>query len=297
MVRPKKYHEPLGVDFDEAIQLLADAERPTTTFTARPFLKWVGGKRSILPELLKRVPAEYDGYHEPFLGGGALYFALKPSEAYLSDINFHLILTYRAVRDDLDGVIRQLKIHARLHNKEYYNKARTKLFKEKDTTKLAALFIYLNKTCFNGLYRVNKSGGFNVPMGDYKEPSILDEENLKNCSRILQEADIDQQSFMHAKIVKGDFYYIDPPYHETYDGYNGGGFGDDEHKKLAEFCKKIDQKGGFFMLSNSDTPFVRELYKGYTIEVVSASRMVSCKGNQRGKTDELLIRNYPDKQS
>ncbi|MFA5001254.1 MAG: DNA adenine methylase [Candidatus Paceibacterota bacterium] len=293
--REKKYHDPLGMDFDQALNLIAGENRPSTrTIFARPFLKWVGGKRSILPELLKRMPSNFDVYHEPFMGGGALFFSVQPQEAYLSDVNFHLVLTFKAVRDDVDGVIRQLKIHERLHNKEYYLKARQKLFKEKDTTKLSALFIYLNKTCFNGLYRVNKGGGFNVPMGDYKDPNILDEENLRNASLVLKNADIEQHSFDHTKIIKGDFYYLDPPYHETYSGYDGLGFGDEEHQKLAEFCRKIDARGGFFMLSNSDTPFVRQLYKGYYIETVQASRNVSCKAHQRGKENELIIRNYND---
>lgn len=291
--RERKNHEGLGVGFDEALAAIASENRPPErTISARPFLKWVGGKRSILPELLRRMPSEYDAYHEPFMGGGALFFAVQPKEAYLSDVNFHLVLTFKAVRDDVEGLISQLKIHVRLHNKEYYLKARTKLFKEKDTTKLAALFIYLNKTCFNGLYRVNKGGGFNVPMGDYKIPNILDEDNLRAASKVLHGVDIQQHGFDHTEIHKNDFYYIDPPYHETYSGYDGSGFGDPEHIKLAQFCKKIDEKGGFFMLSNSDTPFVRDLYKGYDIETVAASRMVSCKANQRGKENELIIRNY-----
>lgn len=294
MNRQKKMHEPLDGDFAEVLTAIGNENKPETSFTAKPFLKWVGGKRSILPELLKRMPTEYDAYHEPFMGGGALFFAVRPKEAFLSDVNFHLVLTFKAVRDDVEALISQLKVHERLHNKEYYGKARTKLFKEKDTTKLAALFIYLNKTCFNGLYRVNKSGGFNVPMGDYKNPLIVDEENLRNASEVLKDVDIEQHGFAHTKIHKGDFYYIDPPYHETYSGYDGSGFGDEEHKKLAEFCRKIDERGGYFMLSNSDTPFVRELYKGYTIEIVEASRMVSCKAHQRGKENELIIRNYKD---
>lgn len=287
------YHEPIDSSFDDVLSAIANQKRPKDiTFSARPFLKWVGGKRSIMPELLKRLPENYDGYHEPFMGGGALFFALQPEEAYLSDVNFHLVLTFEVVRDNVDALIRQLKVHARLHNKEYYLKARQKLFKEKDRVKLAALFIYINKTCFNGLYRVNRAGGFNVPMGDYANPQILDEQNLKNCSTVLKNADIKQQSFSHAKISKNDFYYIDPPYHETYEGYSSAGFGDKEHQELAKFCREIDRKGGYFMVSNSDTPFVRELYKGYTIETVSASRSVSCKANQRGKENELIIRNY-----
>lgn len=291
--RERKNHGGLGVSFDDALTAIANENKPKMiNISARPFLKWVGGKRSVLPDLLARIPESYDAYHEPFMGGGALYFALQPKEAYLSDINFHLVLTFKAVRDDVDGLIKQLKVHTRLHNKEYYLKARTKLFIEKDTTKLAALFIYLNKTCFNGLYRVNSKGGFNVPMGDYKNPAILDEENLRNASQVLKKADIEQHGFEHTKIYKNDFYYIDPPYHETYEGYSSAGFGDKEHEKLALFCRKIDEKGGYFMVSNSDTPFVRKLYKGYNIEIISASRMVSCKAHQRGKENELIIRNY-----
>lgn len=293
MGRNPDFHDPLDGTFDTILADIANEHRPdATTFTARPFLKWVGGKRSIMPELLKRLPEEYESYNELFMGGGALFFALQPKEAYLSDVNFHLVITFKAVQEDVDALIKQLKVHARLHNKEYFQKARIKLLKEKDPTKIAALFIYLNKTCFNGLYRVNSKGGFNVPMGDYKNPPILDEENLRNCSKVLKTADIRQHDFSHAKIFKGDFYYIDPPYHETYEGYASGGFGDLEHGKLATFCREIDKRGGFFMVSNSDTPFVRELYKGYNIETVSASRSVSCKAHQRGREDELIIRNY-----
>lgn len=292
MGRQPKYHEPLDASFGSVLQAIADENKPEQTLAVKPFVKWVGGKRSILPELIRRIPEHYEVYHEPFIGGGALYFALQPKEAYLSDINFHLVITYNAVKNDVDGLISNLKVHVKNHSKEYYLKARKRLFTEKDPTKLASLFIYLNKTCYNGLYRVNKSGGFNVPMGNYNDPAILDEPNLRNASKILQGAEIVQQSFLQDKAVKGDFYYLDPPYHETYSQYDGSGFGDKEHTQLAEFCRTVDKKGSFFMLSNSDTPFVRDLYKGYTIEIVSASRFVSCKANQRGKENELIIRNY-----
>lgn len=291
MGRKPKIHEPIENSFDEVLTAIAGENKPQS-FSVRPFLKWVGGKRSILPELLKRLPPNYDTYHEPFLGGGALYFAIQPKEAYLSDVNFHLVITFKAVRDDVDRLIYNLKIHTSRHNKEYFLNARKRLFKEKDPTKIASIFIYLNKTCYNGLYRVNQSGMFNVPMGNYDNPAILDEVNLRHVSKMLQDARISQHDFTQEKVFKNDFYYIDPPYHETYDGYSGKGFGDKEHIKLAEFCKEIHQKDSYFMLSNSDTPFVRELYKDYTIEVVSASRFVSCKANQRGKQNELIIRNY-----
>lgn len=293
MSREPKNHQPLPGTLDQILRAIADEHNPVNRqIAARPFLKWVGGKRSIIPELLARMPDRYDTYHEPFLGGGALFFAVQPKKSFLSDVNFHLIITFRAVKEDVERVISQLKIHNRLHSKEYYLKAREKLFVEKDHTKIAALFIYLNKTCYNGLYRVNKLGKFNVPMGNYVAPPILDEENLRNCSLVLQSDDIVQQSFNQITPSKNGFYYLDPPYHKTFDGYGAGGFGDEEHKALAYFCHKIDAKGGKFMLSNSDTPFVRELYARYTIDEVMAARSVSCKANQRNKENELIIRNY-----
>lgn len=292
MGRKLKYHEPITENFDTVLKAISDENIPEKSFTARPFIKWVGGKRSILKELLDRVPENYTSYHELFLGGGALFFSLNPKKAYLSDINFYLIITYRAVRDDVDRLITNLKMHKRKHSLEYYQNARLQLGKEQDPVKVASLFIYINKTCYNGLYRVNKSGFFNVPMGKYTDPAILDEDNLRACSLFLKNADVFQHTFAHAKPAKGQFYYLDPPYHETYSGYDGSGFGDEEHEKLAQFCRDIDAKGGYFMLSNSDTPFVRKLYAGYNIEIVSASRFISCKANNRNKQNELIIRNY-----
>jgi DNA adenine methylase len=293
MSREPKVHSPIVAGFEDVIGAIANEQKPQVkTVQARPFLKWVGGKRSILPELLSRMPKKYATYYEPFLGGGALFFASQPKYGYLSDINFHLIITFQVVRDNPDDLIRKLKVHASRHSAEYYGKARDRLFKEKDPATIAALFIYLNKTCFNGLYRVNKAGKFNVPIGDYKNPTIVDEENIKNCSRVLQGVEIWQHGFGQLKPQRNDFYYLDPPYHKTYDGYNGAGFEDKEHAALADFCHKINAKGGYFMLSNSDTDLVRVLYKGYTIETVSASRSVSCKSAGRGKENELIIRNY-----
>ncbi len=298
MTREPGYHKPIEGAFEEVLTSIADQNKPgQKTLAARPFLKWVGGKRSILPELLARMPEEYAIYYEPFLGGGALYFTSQPKRAYLSDINFHLILTFQVVRDNVDDLIRKLKVHASRHDEDYYLRARERLFKEKDPASIAALFIYLNKTCFNGLYRVNRAGKFNVPIGDYEDPPILDEQNLRNCSKLLKSAEIYQQGFEQITPRRNDFFYLDPPYHETYDGYSGKGFGDAEHTALAEFCKKIDRAGAKFMLSNSDTDFVQNLYKGYTIENVDASRSVSCKSHQRGKESELIIRNYSGKRN
>ncbi|MEG0287367.1 MAG: DNA adenine methylase [Victivallaceae bacterium] len=293
MSRKPKNHDHLPLPFEQVITGISDEQKPETLLlAARPFLKWVGGKRSLLPQLEARLPLEYTTYHEPFIGGGALFFEVQPRKACLTDINFHLVLTFQAVRDEVDALIKQLKIHGQHHDKDYFLKARDSLFGEKEFVKIAALFIYLNKTCYNGLYRVNKSGKFNVPMGSYKDPAILDEDNLRNASKLLQGIDIQQRPFTQTPIVKGDFYYLDPPYHKTYDGYSGQGFADAEHEKLAQLCHDINKSGGYFMLSNSDTEFVRKLYKIYSIEDVMASRMVSCKSNQRGKENELIIRNY-----
>jgi DNA adenine methylase len=259
---------------------------------AKPFVKWVGGKRSILAELRGRTPGTWKTYHEPFVGGGALFFSLSPSTAVLSDINARLVLTYQAIRDDVDGLLALLEEHARHHSQAYFGRARSRLSHETDATAVAALFIYLNKTCFNGLYRVNASGHFNVPMGDYAAPPIVDEENLRAVSNVLSGVTILQQTFSDIKPRAGDFYYLDPPYHQTYNGYDGSGFGDEGQEALAEWCRKIDDSDGYFMESNSDTPLIRQLYRGFVIETVSAKRSVSCKGTQRRREQELIIRNY-----
>jgi len=294
MGRKPQIIEPIQASFSEVLAAIADEQRPPedTSSGARPFLKWVGGKRSILPLLLERMPKQYGTYREPFIGGGALLFAVQPARAYIADINFHLILAYQAVRDDVDGLIELLKTHSKNHSKTNFYKSREKLSSESDKTKIAALMIYLNKTCFNGLYRVNKAGGFNVPMGSYADPTLYDEDVLLADSKALQGVTVTCHPFDQTPVVREDFYYFDPPYHKTYDGYNGAGFGDDKHERLARLCREIHASHGYFMLSNSDTPFIRGLYNGFTIEQVSASRSVSCKGAQRGKENELIIRNY-----
>ena len=178
--RPPKIHAPLEYEFDEVLEAIADEFKPgIKSATARPFVKWAGGKRSIVPELLARMPETYKTYCELFLGGAALYYAVRPQQSYLSDINFPLVLTYLAVRDKVDELIAELKIHATKHNKDYYYKQRIRLSQEHTASKIGALLIYLNKSCYNGLYRVNKSGEYNVPMGSYTDPAILDEENLR----------------------------------------------------------------------------------------------------------------------
>lgn len=217
---------------------------------------------------------------------------MQPPRAYLSDINFHLVVAYKTVKDDVENLLKILKEYQLKHNKESFLEAREQLSVESNPTKLAALFIYLNKTCYNGLYRVNKAGKFNVPMGSYADPILFEEDVLRNDSKVLQGVTIQQHSFHHCPVAREDFFYFDPPYHELYSQYDGTGFGEAEHRKLAEFCKEIGDSKGYFMISNSDTHFVRSLYKGFHIEEVSASRTVSCKAHQRGRKNELIIRNY-----
>lgn len=279
-------------EYAEKIRRIVFIKQYMKFIPSRPFVKWVGGKRSIIPKLLSRMPSTYTKYYEPFLGGGALFFAVKPTLPYLSDINLHLTITFQVVRDHVEKLIDALRIHSERHNKTYFLNARKRLSIERKHIDIAALFIYLNKTCYNGLYRVNKSGFFNVPMGSYDKPVILDEENLRKASDVLENADIKQQNFDQVPIETGAFYYLDPPYHQTYSQYDGSGFGDKEHEKLAAYCDKIHKIGGFFLLSNSNTNLIRNLYKSFHIEEVFASRFVSCKGGQRGKKKELVITNY-----
>jgi DNA adenine methylase len=260
----------------------------------RPFIKWVGGKRSIMPTLLMRLPraGAYKTYNELFIGGGALFWEVLPPKGIIADTNPLLIATYRAIKEDVQGVISLLKKHRRLHDKEHYLRVRERLLESRSDTEIAADFIYLNKTCFNGLFRVNSKGMFNVPMGKYEAPAILDEPNLLLCSKALQGVRILNADFSKTRPQKGAFYYLDPPYHQTFSGYSKTGFTEQRHQELANFCKEVSRLGGLFMLSNSDTPFIREIFKGFQFEVVSAARYISCKPDQRGRTGELLIRNY-----
>lgn len=297
MTRQPKNHPHLPHDFTTVLHGIADQGKPTQrSIAAKPFVKWVGGKRSILNQLTQRFPdfpEACDAYYEPFVGGGALFFHAQPKEAHLSDANFHLAITYQAIRDNVEEVIEAIGSHARHHTKSYYTKARKKLGRVQSAIEIAGLFIYINKTCFNGLYRVNKSGEFNVPIGSDKTvDAILDSDNLRRSSKALQGVSIAQRDFRQTPLMFHAFYYLDPPYHGTYSGYNNAGFDEDDHKALASLCGDINQGGGWFMLSNSDTPLIRSLYADYRIEEILASRSISCKSHQRGKHHELIIRNY-----
>lgn len=266
-----------------------------------PIVKWVGGKRQLMFELLKNMPKTYNRYFEPFIGGGALFFELQPENAYISDMNEELINLYLVVRYNVEELIKDLCWHE--VSKEYFlqmrNLDREEDFKNLSEVKKASRFIYLNRTCFNGLYRVNSQGQFNVPFGNYKNPRIIDERNLRNCSELLQKTEIRCADFAevlnHAQ--NGDFVYFDPPYvplNETssFTSYTKDGFDIDMQFKLREVCDELDSMGVMFMLSNSDTKFVNELYSNYQIKKVFASRAVNANANGRGKITEVLVRNY-----
>lgn len=272
---------------------------------ARPFLRWAGGKQRLLPELLQRVPEKFERYHEPFLGGGALFFALRPKKAVLSDVNPDLVVAYWAVRDKVASVIRCLRRLAADREKEghlaHYHKVR-----KLDTLKLtdhywAARTIYLNKTCFNGLWRVNKKGEFNVPMGRSKSPpTICDEDNLRACSKALQGVEIIHESFenvLRRRVGKSDFVYLDPPYvpvnvggTKSFTAYAKEGFGPEDQKRLAETMRVLkDEKHARVLLSNAGSRKVEELYEGFRIEKVGMRRNINCKSGDRGEVLEYLI--------
>jgi len=265
-----------------------------TKSRALPFLKWAGGKRSIIPQISVHLPDSFKNYYEPFLGGGAVYFALESRIkhlAYLSDVNRELMLTYKVVQTDCENLIIALQAHKKKHSAEYYKKVREQ-HENTDPVKLAARFIYLNKTCFNGLYRVNSSGRFNVPMGKYVNPGICDEVNLRAASEVLKTTSLTFGAFNKIEPKQNDFVYCDPPYHGTFTDYSAGGFDDEKQRALRDAADGWVRNGALVMLSNSDTPFIRKLYKGYNIAEVSAPRNINCKVDGRENATELLITSY-----
>ncbi|MBI1320554.1 MAG: Dam family site-specific DNA-(adenine-N6)-methyltransferase [Candidatus Hydrogenedens sp.] len=274
-------------------------------YKPRPFLKWAGGKGQLLPELTAAVAEarKFKAYHEPFVGGGALFFALQGGGALaeksvrLSDTNPRLIDLYLAIRDDVSGVIRHLKKHAAAHDETYYYATRAEI--PKTSSARAARLLYLNRTCFNGLFRENSKGEFNVPMGRYKNPAICDEPKLRAASAALAQADIACRPFEsvldHA--AKGDFVYFDPPYAPVsataqFTSYHQDGFGTADQERLADVCAQLHRRKVKFLLSNSDVPLIRDLYKDFQVSQVFATRMVNSRADRRGKVAEVLVRNF-----
>jgi DNA adenine methylase len=277
------------------------------TKRVRPFLKWAGGKWAIAPQIAKLLPRDTHErvYREPFLGGGAMFFYLLPRRAYLSDTLLDLVTTYRVVRRQVGPLIERLEALHAAHTTEQFYEVRERFNHEREASALdrAAWLIYINKTCYNGLFRTNRSGLFNVPVGRFASPRIVDPIRLRLAAKALTGATIAHASFDHLldAAEEGDVVYLDPPYvpltkTASFAAYADGGFGADDQERLADVFRRLDERGCLLALSNSDMPVVRKLYRGFDIRRIEAPRAISAKTSTRGATTEVLVRNlarYP----
>jgi DNA adenine methylase len=274
---------------------------------ARPFIKWAGGKGQLLPELTRLLPQRFGRYHEPFVGGAALFFHLYNSGrlragAVLSDYNSELILAYATIRDNVETLIGLLWEHHRQHTQDYFLEVRSwdrrPDFMQRSSVERVARTIFLNRTCYNGLYRLNRKGQFNAPFGHYKNPLICDPENLRAVSQALQDVRLEVGDFAGVlnRAEPGDLVYFDPPYvpvspTASFTTYTGLTFGEQEQRRLAEVFFSLAERGVHVMLSNSRTPLAEQLYVGRSAshEVVLASRKINCDGLKRGHVEELIV--------
>lgn len=274
----------------------------------KPFTKWTGGKRQLLPELLRLSPKEYQRYYEPFIGGGALFFEIAPEDAVINDANSELIHAYEQIRDNVDELINILKIHDKNNNKEYYLDIRSldrdEKFEDMTSVEKAARLLYMLRVNFNGLYRVNSKNQFNVPYGRYKNPKIVDEALLRSISAYLKSNPIVilngdfEEAVVDAR--NSDFVYFDPPYAPVsptsdFTAYTQDGFDYHEQKRLRDIFERLSNEGVQVMLSNSDTEVIHELYgdiPGINFTIVAAKRVINSKASGRGNVNEVIIRNY-----
>lgn len=269
-----------------------------------PVVKWVGGKRQLLPALTPLLPKRISNYCEPFLGGGALLFWKQPKRAVVNDINSDLIQMYKVIRDEVEELIVALSKHK--NDQDYFYEVRS-WDRDKTTYSLlsdverAARIIFLNKTCYNGLYRVNNAGEFNTPFGYYKNPNIVNAPTLRAVSKYFKESNISfyckDYGEVLDKLPKGSFVYLDPPYDPVSDtanftGYVRGGFLREDQIMLREWCDELNSRGIKFMLSNSSTEFIMDQYASYNITTVQANRSINSIATKRGAVDELVVRNY-----
>lgn len=275
----------------------------------KPFVKWAGGKRQIIDKLKMYVPYEYNTYYEPFVGGGALLFELSPKKAVINDYNEELMNVFNCIKDEVrfNKMCLELNHHEANHSEEYYyeirNKDRDKIkFKKLADYKRAARTIYLNKACFNGLYRVNSKNEFNVPFGKKVKVNTYEGQNLGIIHSYLNFNDVEVLSVDFEESVKnakeGDFIYFDPPYDSetsTFNSYTENGFGKVEQERLARVYKELSDRGCYVMLSNHNTKLVQELYKDFNIHVIEAKRNINANGKKRGKVEEVIITNYENK--
>ncbi len=270
-----------------------------------PFVKWVGGKRQLLADIKGVMPPSnsFKTYFEPFVGGGALFFDLEPRRAVINDYNKDLINVYQVIKDDIEALIGDLEIHE--NNPEYFYQIRlldrSTMFDSLTNVQKASRFIYLNKTCYNGLYRVNSAGQFNSPFGRYKNPNIVNEPTLRAVSSFFNKSDIDILNTDYSRVFEladsSSFVYIDPPYYplsetSNFTGYIPGGWMEKDQIRLKEACDALNARGVRFLLSNSSADFIKELYRDYEILIVEANRFINSDASRRGEVGELLIRNY-----
>jgi DNA adenine methylase len=282
---------------------LIEDDESVRKVAAQPVVKWAGGKSRLLPELFARLPARWGRYFEPFGGGAALFFALAPERGVLADANGDLVRMYRALATDVHAVIRKLRSHARAHSAAYYYDARARWNERRAAwapATGAAAFIYLNKTCYNGLWRVNRAGGFNVPVGRYTNPPICVPDALLAAHRILARAELrcgDFRATLH-DAERGDLVYLDPPYEPVtatarFTSYTRDAFGQGDQRELAETARRLVARGCHVVLSNSDTPFIRALYPDFRIDTVRCARSINSSADRRGDVNELLIVGEP----
>ena len=269
-----------------------------------PVVKWVGGKRQLIDDLTPLFPKKITAYCEPFVGGGAVLFSLQPKIAYVNDINAELINIYEVIRDDVDALIAALSEHK--NEEKYFYSIRdwdrdSETYLQRSKVQRAARIIYLNKTCYNGLFRVNNAGEFNAPYGHYKKPNIVSAPTLRAVSNYFQSTQLTFTYTDYAEVLsnvpKGTFVYLDPPYDPVSDtanftGYTRGGFDRTEQVRLRECCDELTRRKIKFMLSNSATEFIREQYADYDITPVRAKRAINSNASKRGHVDEVVIRNY-----
>lgn len=272
-----------------------------------PFVKWAGGKRQLLNDIKKLMPKQYEQYFEPFIGGGAVLFEIAPKNAIISDMNKELITTYKVFKSDtqFNQLVLRLGEYEKNHNEVYYYKVREQdrdaAFSQLSDVEVSARFIYLNKACFNGLYRVNSKGFFNVPFGKKEVLKTYNKENLESIHQYFVNNDVEiyLQDFEKtiASAKKGDFVYFDPPYDtienkNSFTAYNENIFGRDAQIRLCNTFKELDKKGVYVMLSNHNTSFIQSLYKGFNVHIVNATRVINSKSSERGPIEEVLITNY-----
>lgn len=269
-----------------------------------PLLKWAGGKRQLLPEITKHIPQQFKNYYEPFIGGGAVFFYLQPEQAVINDANVELINLYQVIQQQPEALIESLQQHK--NNAEYFYQIRALDRERANYAKLTAVekasrLIFLNRTCYNGLFRVNSAGQFNVPFGRYKHPNIVNATSIRAIHQYFsqQQVHILNADFATAlePVSSDDFVYFDPPYDPVsssanFTSYTNSGFDRQEQRRLKQVCDELNVKGVRFLLSNSATDFIRDLYRDYEVLLISAKRAINSKADGRGAVSEVLVKNY-----